>query len=401
MKLVTIVGARPQFIKAAAVSRAIRAHNPDSSPPASRLAHGSSLTAHGSQPVPCAPCPVPVPLHEVLVHTGQHYDYIMSQVFFDELGLPAPAYNLEVGSAPHGAQTGLMLARAEEVLLKEGPDWVLVYGDTNSTLAGALAAAKLHIPVAHVEAGLRSFNRGMPEEINRVLTDHVSDLLFCPTETSVKNLGREGISKGVHLVGDVMYDSLLYYLPLAEGRSTILNDLGLTSPYALCTVHRAENTDDPARLRGILSALNQIAADGLPIVLPLHPRTRERLKDDGSFSPHPGLRMVDPVGYGDMLVLAKNAQVVLTDSGGLQKEAYLLGTQCVTLRDETEWVETVEGGCNALAGTQPDRILAAVRTRAPGGQARDSYGDGSAAERIVSTLQTARRHRLPVGGTAH
>jgi UDP-N-acetylglucosamine 2-epimerase len=360
MKLVTVVGARPQFIKAAAVSRAIRAYNSDSSAPAYQLTSGAPC------PRPHAPGPVPViasrlPIHEVLVHTGQHYDENMSAVFFRELHIPEPDYNLGVGSGPQGQQTGLMLARVEEVLLKEKPDWVLVYGDTNSTLAGALAASKLHIPVAHVEAGLRSFNRRMPEEVNRVLTDHMSDLLFCPTETSVKNLEREGITGGVHLVGDVMYDSLLYYLPTAERRSTILKDLGLTSPYALCTVHRAENTDNPKRLRGILSALNQIAAGGLPVVLPLHPRTRERLNGDVAFSPHPDLRIVEPVGYGDMLVLTKGAQVVLTDSGGLQKEAYLLGVRCITLREETEWIETLDGDWNTLAGSDPARIAAAVK----------------------------------------
>jgi UDP-N-acetylglucosamine 2-epimerase len=256
-------------------------------------------------------------------------------------------------------------------------------------LAGALAAAKLHIPVAHVEAGLRSFNRRMPEEINRVLTDHVSHLLFCPTEVSVRNLMAEGITRGVHLVGDVMYDSLSHYLPMAERRSTILRDLGLDSRYALCTVHRAENTDDPNRLDGILTALNHLAADGLVVLLPIHPRTRVRLKDHPDFSPHPGLRIIDPVGYGDLLVLAKHAQVVLTDSGGLQKEAYLLGVPCITLREETEWVETVEAGWNTLAGTHPDRIMAVARLATPSKAPRNLYGDAHASDGIVNILTSS------------
>ncbi len=363
MKIVTVVGARPQFIKASAVSRAIKAHN-------------SCLTPHASRLTP----------HEVLIHTGQHYDYLMSEVFFKELGLSDPDYNLEVGSGSHGAQTGLMLSRIEEVLVQEKPDWAVVYGDTNSTLAGALAAAKLHIPVAHVEAGLRSFNRRMPEEINRVLTDHISHLLFCPTETSVRNLTAEGITQGVHLVGDVMYDSLAHYLPMAEKRSTVLRDLGLDSPFALCTVHRAENTDEPNRLAGILTALNRLAADGLAVILPIHPRTRARLKGHPDFSPHPGLRIIDPMGYGDLLVLVKHAQVVLTDSGGLQKEAYLLGVPCITLREETEWVETVEAGWNTVAGTDPDRIMTVARLANPSIAPRNLYGDGHASDGIVKIL---------------
>ncbi len=365
MRIVIVVGARPQFIKAAAVSRAIRAHN------------GEDVRSGGS-------------IREVLVHTGQHYDYLMSEVFFRELGLSQPDYNLEVGSGSHGTQTGLMLSRLDEILSKEEPDWVVVYGDTNSTLAGALAAAKLHVPVAHVEAGLRSFNRRMPEEINRVLTDHISHLLFCPTETSVRNLTAEGISEGVHLVGDVMCDTLLHYFPLAERRSTILRDLGLDSRFALCTVHRAENTDDPARLEGILTALNRLAADGFDMILPIHPRTRSRLKDQPHFAPHPRLRIIDPVGYGDLLVLAKHAHVVLTDSGGLQKEAYLMSVPCVTLRDETEWLETVETGWNTLVGTSPDRIVAAARLSVAPAGGRGLYGDGFAASKIVRILAGSR-----------
>ncbi len=378
MKIVTVVGARPQFIKAAAVARALRAHND----------HAGSV----------AEC-----IRDILIHTGQHYDYLMSQVFFEELGLAAPDYNLEVGSASHGAQTGMMLARIEEVLLKVEPDWVIVYGDTNSTLAGALASTKLHIPVAHVEAGLRSFNRRMPEETNRVLTDHIASLLLCPTETAVRHLAAEGITRGVHLTGDVMYDSLMHYLPLAEQRSTILRDLAPTPPFALCTIHRAENTDDPSRLGGILMALNRLAADGLPVVLPLHPRTRKRLDRNGSFAPHRGLHVVNPVSYGDMLVLTKHAQVVLTDSGGLQKEAYLLGVPCVTLRDETEWIETVEAGWNILTGTDPDKIVAVAGQIAPSPAACTLYGDGHASERIIKILlgsHSTQRHGSASGSSS-
>lgn len=328
IKLVNVVGARPQFIKLAPVLRAIAEHN----------------QAHPD-----------LPIRDILVHTGQHYDYEMSGVFFEELGLKHPDYHLGVGSGSHGAQTGEMLRRIEEVLLTVKPDVVVVYGDTNSTLAGALAAVKLHFPVAHVEAGLRSFNRHMPEEINRVLTDHMSEYLFCPTETAVKNLEREGITRGVYLVGDVMYDALLQYMELAERRSTILRDLGLEPRrYALATVHRAENTDDPARLGGILEGLHRIVASGLPVVAPLHPRTRTAATRYGLSLD--GLKVLPPVSYLDMLMLEKHARVILTDSGGVQKEAFFLGVPCVTLRHETEWVETVQTGANWLAGFDPGQI---------------------------------------------
>jgi len=297
MKIIDVVGCRPQFIKVAPILHVIDRYNAE---------HPDS------------------PIIEVLVHTGQHYDYEMSQVFFDELGLKAPDYHLGVGSGTHGYQTGEMLKRVEEVLLKEKPDLAMVYGDTNSTLAGALAAAKLHIPVAHVEAGLRSFNKKVPEEINRVLTDHASDLLFCPTETAVKNLRREGIEKGVYLVGDVMYDAVLLYLSLAEEKSYILEQLGLKpKSYALATVHRAENTDQPERLRAIFEGLERVAKEGLLVILPLHPRTRKRL-DVLSIYPQ-GVQLLDPVSYLDMLVLEKNAKVILTDLGGVQKEAFFFG----------------------------------------------------------------------------
>jgi UDP-N-acetylglucosamine 2-epimerase len=358
LKIVDIVGARPQFIKLAPILRAIVKHN---------------------QKRP--ECPI----QEVLVHTGQHYDYEMSQVFFDELGLKSPDYHLGVGSGSHGYQTGEMLKRIEEVLIKEKPDMVMVYGDTNTTLAGALAAAKLHIPVAHIEAGLRSFNREMPEEINRVLTDHISDFLFCPTQTAVENLRREGIEKGVYLVGDVMYDAVLLYLDLAEKKSEIMERLGLKpKSYALVTVHRAENTDQPERLKAIFEGLESVAKEGLPVVLPLHPRTRKQLNTLGI---HPKeVQVLDPVSYLDMLVLEKNARVILTDSGGVQKEAFFFRVPCVTLREETEWVETVETGWNTLVGCDPERIVRTALETRPGIESVWPYGDGQATEKIVSAI---------------
>lgn len=372
LKIIDIVGARPQFIKLAPILKAIEQHNRD----------------HPDRPI-----------HEVLAHTGQHYDYEMSQVFFDELGLKEPDYHLGVGSGSHAYQTAEMLKRIEEVLLKEKPDLVMVYGDTNSTLAGALAAVKQHIPVAHVEAGLRSFNRQMPEEINRVLTDHISDFLFCPTKTAVENLKREGISQGVHLVGDVMYDAVLQYTELAERKSEILERLRLEPKgYALATVHRAENTDDPKRLKAIFQGLVAIAQEGLPAIVPLHPRTRRALSRLSApsllGSSAPPLKIIDPVSYLDMLVLEKNARVILTDSGGVQKEAFFFRVPCITLREETEWVETVEAGWNVLVGCDPDRIRQAALdlpalslNPVPLTPASSPYGDGRAAERIVLVLQ--------------
>jgi UDP-N-acetylglucosamine 2-epimerase len=351
LKIVSIVGARPQFIKAAPVSRALR-----------RAAH------------------------EVLVHTGQHYDYGMSAIFFDELNIPEPDYNLGVGSGPHGWQTGQMLIRIEEMLLKERPDWVLVYGDTNSTLAGALAAVKLHLPIAHVEAGLRSFNRAMPEEHNRVLTDHAADLLFCPTQTAIDNLARESITRGVHLVGDVMYDALLHNVAQAEQRSDVLAQIGLSpGNYALATLHRPANTDDPARLSAILAALEEIGQE-YPVVFPAHPRTRQRLPQ----YPISNVQLTEPIGYLDMLLLEKNARLILTDSGGVQKEAYLFGVPCLTLRDETEWVETVEAGWNLLVGADYAAIVRAAREFRPTGSPPPLFGDGRASERIAAVLMRQR-----------
>jgi len=333
MTILTVIGARPQFIKAAPVSRALQ-----------KAGH-----------------------EEFIVHTGQHYDHALSQIFFDEMGIPAPDVNLGVGSGSHGRQTGEMLTRLEAVFLQQNPDMVLVYGDTNSTLAAALAACKLHIPVAHVEAGLRSFNRAMPEEHNRVLTDHCADLLLCPSQTAVDQLKKEGIEQGVHLVGDTMYDAVLQFSEIARRRSTILQDHGLSpNGYLLATVHRPYNTDNPDILRGILGALSRMKE---PVVFPVHPRTRQKIIDfnlcDGQTA-QGNLTFIDPVGYLDMLVLEENARVILTDSGGMQKEAYFLQVPCVTLRPETEWVETVQAGWNVLTGADPAAIDAAVRTFQPG-----------------------------------
>jgi len=378
MKIITIVGARPQFIKAAAVTRAIQSFNKK---------HFVSSRSR---------------IREILVHTGQHYDYLMNKVFFEELKLPKPNYHLGVGSGSHARQTGVMLERIEAVLQKEKPELVVVYGDTNSTLAGALAAAKLNIPVAHVEAGLRSFNRTMPEEINRLLTDHLSTLLFCPTAQAVQNLLKEGIKNGknkiVKKVGDVMYDSILYYSEVAEKKGTILSDLNLcfstpnselkTQNYYLATLHRAENTDDPRRLKSILKALNEIGKN-ISVVLPLHPRTKKMIKVYFPLSEFKHILFIEPVSYLDMIQLEKNAKAILTDSGGVQKEAYWLKVPCFTLRDETEWMETIQSGWNVLVGTGMKKIVKEVsdlerRKRYPGRE--EIFGDGKASEKIVRIL---------------
>jgi len=363
MKLVSIVGARPQIIKAAAVSRAITKHNKK--------------------------CPDRA-IIEVIVHTGQHYDENMSQVFFKELDVPEPAYNLGVGSGSHGEQTGKMIQKIEDVLIKENPDRCLVYGDTNSTLAGALAAVKIHISVAHVEAGLRSFNRKMPEEINRLVADHVSDILFCPTQTAVDNLAKEGISEGVHQVGDVMYDCILFYTKKTKSiERKILKRLDIRSKsYYLATVHRSENTDDGTRLSHIFKALNEIASTECPVLLPLHPRTVKYAHKYGLEFAN-CVKVMPPVSYLEMVVLENNAHLILTDSGGVQKEAYWLSVLCVTLRDETEWIETVESGWNILAGADKHRIIDCVRR---GHRQRDInpesiYGNGNAANQICNILQ--------------
>lgn len=345
MKIVSVVGARPQFIKAAPVSRA--------------------FSALGAQ--------------EVLLHTGQHYDDAMSRIFFDELGLPLPDINLEVGSASHGVQTARMLEGVERVLLVESPDCLVVYGDTNSTLAGALAAAKLGIPVAHVEAGLRSGRRDMPEEINRVVTDHLADLLLCPTATAVEHLAREGISQGVHLVGDVMVDSLEAIRPRLRPDTAVR--LGVSGSYFVATLHRAENVDTR---EGLQDALRALAAVPGPVLLPLHPRTAASMRRFGLKFPS-NVHMTEPIGYLEMLSLVAHAEAVLTDSGGLQKEAVLLGTRCLTLRNETEWPETLEGGWNTIVGLNHRRVEEVLAGSAPTGQV-SGLGDGHAAERIADIL---------------
>jgi UDP-N-acetylglucosamine 2-epimerase len=355
MKVLTVVGARPQFVKAAAFSRALREKH-----------------------------------QEVLVHTGQHYDPQLSDVFFDELALAKPDHHLGVGSGPHGRQTGRMLERLEPVMQQERPDWVVVFGDANSTLAGALAAAKLHLLLAHIEAGLRSFDRSMPEEVNRVVADHCADLLFAPTETAMAHLASEGLSKRARLTGDIMYDSLLQHLPVAQERSGILDRLGLEpGAYALATVHRAANTDDPAGLEGILEALAMLEE---PVVFPMHPRARLALASS-DLETGENVRAIEPVGYLDMLVLQRNARMVLTDSGGVQKEAYLLGTPCVTLREETEWSETLADGWNVLAGAEPEGIVQAARRPKPSGMPPHVFGDGHAAQRMVELLEHDPPHR--------
>jgi len=322
---------------------------------------------------------------ELIVHTGQHYDHAMSQVFFEEMEIPAPGVNLEIGSASHGRQTGEMLMGIEEVLLREMPDTVLVYGDTNSTLAGALAAVKLGIRLAHVESGLRSFNRTMPEEHNRVLTDHCADLLLCPTETAIRNLEAEGVRKGVELVGDSMYDAVLHFAEVARTRSTLLSELGLEPrSFALATVHRPYNTDDPAVLARLFEAFGRMRE---PVVFPVHPRTRQRL--DAAAIPA-NVRCIPPVGYFDMLALEQHARVILTDSGGVQKEAFFFAVPCITLRPETEWIETVETGWNVIAGSDPDCIVAAAMEREwPVGPPPAVFGAGDAAERITAVLGRA------------
>lgn len=323
--------------------------------------------------------------HEpVLVHTGQHYDANMSAVFFDDLDLPRPDFALGVGSGSHADQTAAMLVKIEAVLLDAQPDWVVVYGDTNSTLAGALAASKLCMPIAHVEAGLRSFNRQMPEEINRVVADHLSTLLLCPSDAAVSHLRAEGMRQGVHQVGDVMADAVMPLAQRARERSTLIADLGLKPrDFVLATIHRAENTDDPGRLGAILGALDAIDER---VILPLHPRTRKIL-DGQRFTGH--VTMIDAVGYLDMLQLTQHARLIVTDSGGLQKEAYWLGVPCVTVRDETEWVETVAAGWNVVVGADRARIEAAIRGFSPPSARPPLYGDGHAAERIVTLLETA------------
>jgi UDP-N-acetylglucosamine 2-epimerase len=423
VKICTVIGARPQFIKAAAISRAVSAYNAKMagvpSPAMGKEGQSPSFLKENRGSAPLF-------IEDILIHTGQHYDDGMSAVFFRELDIPEPKYNLNIGSGSHGAQTGRMLAAVEDVLLQEKPDWVLIYGDTNSTLAGALAAAKLHIPIAHVEAGLRSFNRRMPEEINRIVADQLSTLLFCPSQVAVDNLAAEGIppqadrfsvngtdfesapfvsrlqgdavmldpipSKNakkqdltprVLIVGDVMADALQFAATKAEAQSDILERLGFQpQSYLLATVHRAENTDDGQRLADILAAF---AALNEPVVFPAHPRTRKLLKDTNYQTPK-NMMLIDPLGYFDIIALEKSARMILTDSGGMQKEAYWLNVPCITLRDETEWTETVELGWNILTGANRDRIIEAVHAFKAPAVHPPLYGDGGAAANCLKSL---------------
>jgi len=370
-KIVSIIGARPQFIKAAALSRIL-------------------LSVADVQ--------------EILVHTGQHYDLNMSGLFFSELDIPEPDYHLGIGSGSQGLQTGRMLGAVEEVLLRESPDWVVVYGDTNSTLAGALAAVKLHIPVAHVEAGLRSFNRRMPEEINRVLVDHMAELLFAPSLLAADNLKREGIPESrIHLVGDVMYDAALYYAAKSAKESSILSQLGLQpKSYILATIHRAHNTDTPACLRAIVEGLTAVSRE-IPVILPLHPRTLKAMQLEWSDGADlqaatlpctiDRLNLIPPVGYLDMVMLEKNARLIATDSGGVQKEAFFNRVPCVTLRHETEWIELIQLGWNRLVPPKSkeaiiDGILSHLNSR---GEEANPYGDGRAAQKMVECLRSYKK----------
>lgn len=365
--ILTVVGARPQFVKAAVISRLIR-----------------SDAWNGK-------------VSEILVHTGQHYDANMSDVFFDEMRIPKPDVNLGVGGGSHGAMTGEMLAGIERLIVERKPDLVLVYGDTNSTLAGALAASKLHVPVAHVEAGLRSYNKRMPEEQNRIVADHLAAWLLCPTETAIGNLAREGIVGRteadpssdlpmVRNVGDVMYDASLFYRALAAERpfgERARARLGIDGPFRLMTLHRAENTDDPARLEAIFSAL--ASKPSIRFVLPLHPRTRKYLEEFGIRIPA-NIRIIEPVGYFDMLELEEACEGIVTDSGGVQKEAYFFGKPCVTLRDQTEWVETVEAGWNRTVGADPEAIALALAALPPSGTRPELYGRGDAGNHILKAI---------------
>lgn len=356
LNIITIIGARPQFIKAATVSRVINTRND---------------------------------ISEKIIHTGQHYDGNMSDIFFDELNIPTPDYNLGIGGNLHGQMTGQQLEKIEEILLQEKPDRVLVYGDTNSTLAGALAAVKLNIPVAHIEAGLRSFNKKMPEEINRVITDHIADLLFSPTETAVANLINEGIDQEqIILSGDVMYDAALYYADKAESKIETIEQLSIGSHYVLVTLHRAENTDSRNRLEAIVNGLAELAANKYSVVLPLHPRTRKKLCEYGLWEKLcRSIRIIDPVGYLEMVLLEKNASLIITDSGGVQKEAYFHKTPCITLRDETEWVELLDIGWNKLCDVKQSRWDYLITQFAGQMQPWEPiYGTGNAAQHIVSQL---------------
>ncbi|MCD1294909.1 UDP-N-acetylglucosamine 2-epimerase (non-hydrolyzing) [Methanocella sp. CWC-04] len=355
MKIVTVVGARPQFIKCAPVSREIRKEH-----------------------------------MEILVHTGQHYDHDMSDIFFEELGIPKPDYNLGVGSASHGKQTGEMLAGIETILIKEKPDIVLVYGDTNSTIAGALAASKLQIKIVHVEAGLRSFDRTMPEEINRVVTDHLSDILFCPTKTSEQNLLNEGIINGVHYIGDVMVDALAYNLSLANEKSKIISKLNIENgKYLVVTIHRPNNTDEKSNLVSIIESLIEA---NKKVIFPVHPRTKKYLINYGLFEhiqKQKNIELIEPLGYLDMLQLMANSDKIITDSGGIQKEAYMLKIPCITIRDKTEWIETLDDNWNILTGSNKNRIIEAIKDIKRPKSNKNIFGDVGVSKKIRNLIKTS------------
>lgn len=377
INIATIVGARPQFVKASVVSRAIARHNREQA----------------------------IPIHETIIHTGQHYDDNMSQVFFDDLMIPEPAVNLSVGSGRHGEMTGQMLIAIEAELLRRKPDFLLLYGDTNSTLAGALAASKIPLPILHVEAGLRSYQRWIPEEVNRLVTDHLSSVLFCPTLRSVKNLELEHITEGVHHVGDVMYDAALIFAEIA-GRTRGVERFGLEPKnYYLATVHRPHHTDVPERMLAILEGLRGVATAGCPVAFPVHPRTQAKLREMGILNGpitavtgvqndrYPNVRFMPPAGFLDMVCLERSAKAIITDSGGVQKEAYFHRVPCITLRKQTEWQETADAGWNQLAGDETHEIIEAVAKAAPGKEITE-YGAGHAAEEIVKIIST-----LPTDGS--
>jgi UDP-GlcNAc3NAcA epimerase len=367
IKILTIVGARPQFIKAAGLSRAIN--------------EGYSHL-----------------LEEIIVHTGQHYDPNMSDVFFDELGIPKPKYSLEISGGDHGDMTGRMLIAIEKVIKQEQPDMVLVYGDTNSTLAGALAAAKLHVPIAHVEAGLRSFNMKMPEEINRILADRVSSLLFCPTQTAIDNLQTEGVTEGVYNVGDIMYDVALFYKDAAKNNERVLKELEVeTSEYVLATCHRAENTNDADRLHEIITGISKVANE-IPVIFALHPRTKQYIKELGCDDLLNNVTLVDPLPFLEMVALEQSAKLILTDSGGVQKEAFFYGVPCLTMRDESEWLETINLGMNKLVGASKTKIVSSVKEilskPKPDLTEEMPYGDGTTSKKILDLIIKFQENNL-------
>ncbi len=398
MKILTILGARPQFIKAAAFSAALSESNREASAGGeagrqsdkslyleeSEEGGGSLLTEPSLNQKSSAAAKGAVLIEEKILHTGQHYDFELSEQIFIQLGIPRPYLNLGIGSMNHGQMTGEMIIRIEKEIQHENPDWVLVYGDTNSTLAGALAAAKLHVPVCHMEAGLRSFDKRMPEEINRVLTDHVSTLLFAPTHAAVKNLQQENMSKGVHHVGDIMYDAAIRFGKIAQHESKILKQLSIKA-YFLATVHRQENTDKQESLAGIINAFDEIATADCPVIFPIHPRTTKMLDRYKIHPRNPDVRIIPPVPFLDMIMLEKNARAVLTDSGGIQKEAYFHRTPCITLRDVTEWVETVEAGWNQVVGAKTEKIVRAVGQIRKGSMINE-YGRGDSGQEMIKQI---------------